>query len=73
MLTRLMGHLPCLQAMAHVEMRAALALLLARFSFRLAPESGGAADVLRRVKKAMTLHVEGGVRMNLTPRAMDAR
>ena len=49
--------------MAIMELRAALAILLSRFVFTLAPEAGSREDVLGHEVISLTLHIRGGVKL----------
>lgn len=53
--------------MAIMELRATLAILLARFHFSLAPEAGAREDVLKHEVLSLTLQVRGGVKLRATP------
>ena len=65
MLTDLLWH----QNLALMELRVALAVLCANFTFTLAPAMGGPEDVRASERMALTLHVHGGVLMHCHPRA----
>ena len=65
MLTDLLG---C-QNLALMELRVALAVLCANFTFTLAPAMGGPENVKASERMALTLHVHGGVLMHCHPRA----
>ncbi|WIA28825.1 hypothetical protein OEZ86_011354 [Tetradesmus obliquus] len=57
------------QALALVELKAVLALLLGNFAFRLAPEMGGLAGVDADARLAITLRPEHGMLMSLRHRS----
>ena len=56
------------QAMAMMELRAALAVLLSEFIFTLAPEAGSREEVLQNEVMSGTLHIRGGVKLRARPR-----
>lgn len=58
-----------LQNLALMELRVALAVLCANFTFTLAPAMGGPESVKASERMALTLHVHGGVLMHCHPRA----
>lgn len=56
------------QALALVELKAVLALLVSSFSFSLHPSMGGVEGVEASAKQTVTLRPEHGLLMTLTPR-----
>lgn len=56
------------QALALVELKAVLALLMGTFSFSLQPSMGGFEGVDASAKQTVTLRPEHGLLMTLTPR-----
>lgn len=57
------------QALALVELKAVLALLLGSFAFTLHPSMGGYAGVDASARQTVTLRPEYGLLMTLRPRA----
>jgi cytochrome P450 len=57
------------QALALVELKAVLALLLGTFRFNLHPSMGGFEGVDASAKQTVTLRPEHGLLMTLQPRA----
>ena len=57
------------QALAMLELRVALAMLLGSFSFRLTPDMGGYDTVLAGSKSELTLKPANGMHMFATPRS----
>ena len=57
------------QNLALMELRVALAVLCANFTFTLAPSMGGTEGVKAAERMALTLHVHGGVYMHCHPRS----
>ena len=66
---RVLSDMLWLQNLALMELRVALAVLSANFTFTLAPSMGGPEDVRAAERMALTLHVHGGVHMHCHPRA----
>ncbi|KAF6260940.1 cytochrome P450 [Scenedesmus sp. NREL 46B-D3] len=58
------------QALALVELKAVLAMLLGNFTFRLTPEMGGFAGVDEDARQAITLRPEHGLMMTLRHRSL---
>lgn len=57
-----------MQNMAMLELKTAVAVLMSRFAFRLAPEMGGIRGVRESEVMALTLHAKHGIKMNCYPR-----
>jgi hypothetical protein len=57
-----------IQALAMLELKTAVAILMSRFTFRLASEMGGVQGVRDSEVMALTLHTKSGIRMHCHPR-----